>query len=371
LWDASNNILFGNIVSSSRYGIELWAYGSYGNILSGNIVSSSNVDGIVLNGADNNTLSGNIISSNGQYGITLMADNNIIYGNTIANNSGYYWSSGIYFGWTCNNIISSNTIKNNNGGIFLYGEGENNKIFHNNFINNTNQVYVSSEHSNIWDDGYPSGGNYWSDYTIRYPDAYELDDSGIWDTPYIIDENNRDHYPLMNPVVPDVAVVSVVPSATEVYVGWKVDITVVVKNEGKIAETFTVKCKYELEGVEQGIGTQTVTNLAPKANTTLTFTWTTTDVTVHTIKAEATILPGETDTADNTMTSPVTVKVKLLGDVNGDNKVDIRDIAQAGLAFGSYPNHPRWNTQADVYQDGKVDIRDMALIAKNFGETYP
>jgi len=194
LYDSSNNILSGNIISSCGYGIELWAYGSYGNILSGNIVSLSGVDGIVLNGADNNTLSGNIVSSNGQYGITLMADNNTIYGNILINNSGSYWSSGIYFGWTRNNIISSNTIKNNSRGVFLYGEGENNQIFHNNFINNTNQFDVADEHIDVWDYGYPSGGNYWDDYT-----GVDANGDGIGDTPYIIDANNTDRYPLMHP----------------------------------------------------------------------------------------------------------------------------------------------------------------------------
>ena len=203
LYDSSSNTLSGNVVSSSTYGIELWAYGSYGNILSGNVVSSSGVDGIVLNGAHNNTLSGNIVSSNGQYGITLMADNNIIYGNTIVNNSGYSWSSGIYIQFHYNNIISSNTIKDNTQGIFLYGSGKNNKLFHNNFINNTNQVYVSGEHSNIWDDGYPSGGNYWSNYVgadvKSGPNQDQLGSDGLGDTPYIIDVNNSDRYPLMHP----------------------------------------------------------------------------------------------------------------------------------------------------------------------------
>jgi len=47
---------------------------------------------------------------------------------------------------------------------------------------------------NAWDDGYPSGGNYWSDYT-----GVDADGDGIGDTPYVIDENNTDRYPLMNP----------------------------------------------------------------------------------------------------------------------------------------------------------------------------
>jgi parallel beta-helix repeat protein len=47
---------------------------------------------------------------------------------------------------------------------------------------------------NVWDDGYPSGGNYWSDYT-----GVDANGDGIGDTPYIIDANNTDRYPVMHP----------------------------------------------------------------------------------------------------------------------------------------------------------------------------
>jgi len=56
---------------------------------------------------------------------------------------------------------------------------------------------------NIWDDGYPSGGNYWSDYngTDLFSGSYqnETGSDGIGDTPYVIDENNQDNYPLIAP----------------------------------------------------------------------------------------------------------------------------------------------------------------------------
>jgi len=42
-------------------------------------------------------------------------------------------------------------------------------------------------------------GNYWSDYEEGYPDAEELAGSGVWNTPYVIDEYNQDNYPLVNP----------------------------------------------------------------------------------------------------------------------------------------------------------------------------
>jgi len=53
---------------------------------------------------------------------------------------------------------------------------------------------VSGGFGNVWDDG-AGKGNYWSDYEDKYPDAEEIE--GIWDTPYVIDENNRDNYPIV------------------------------------------------------------------------------------------------------------------------------------------------------------------------------
>jgi hypothetical protein len=65
---------------------------------------------------------------------------------------------------------------------------------------------VESGDENIWDDGYPFGGNYWSDFPTRYPGVGN-DYSGpgqdipgsdeIWDEPYNIDQLNIDHYPLI------------------------------------------------------------------------------------------------------------------------------------------------------------------------------
>ena len=101
------------------------------------------------------------------------------------------------------------------------------------------------------------------------------------------------------PVVHDVAIVSVTPSAATVHVGETVNITVVAKNEGGATENFTVTAYYDNTTIE----TKPVYDLAPGANITLTFSWNTTDVppSTYTIKAEASVVPGETveDQADN------------------------------------------------------------------------
>jgi hypothetical protein len=50
---------------------------------------------------------------------------------------------------------------------------------------------------NIWDDDYE--GNYWGDYLTRYPNATEIPGTGTGNTPFVINENNVDNHPLLNP----------------------------------------------------------------------------------------------------------------------------------------------------------------------------
>ena len=168
------------------------------------------------------------------------------------------------------------------------------------------------------------------------------------------------------PGLHDVAIISVTTSATEVYKGQIVNITVVAKNEGNVTETFNVATYYDTSV----IGIQTVTNLTAGANITLTFSWDTVGVEPsiisYTIKAVAIPVPGEIDTADNILIDG-TVKVKLLGDVNGDGIVNIKDIGICCKAFGSTPSDPRWDPRADLTGDSLVDIFDLVTIAVNFG----
>jgi parallel beta-helix repeat protein len=83
-------------------------------------------------------LSGNNITANISFGISLVHSCN-------------------------NNILFGNRLTANYCGIYLY-LSSGNTFYHNNLIGNAQQV--SSDGSpNKWDNGYPSGGNYWSDYT--------------------------------------------------------------------------------------------------------------------------------------------------------------------------------------------------------------
>lgn len=107
-----------------------------------------------------------------------------------------------------NNSVVGNTIANKWQGIWLF-ESSNNSFYKNNFVNNTWQIFDVSWYRpeynpslNIWDDGYPNGGNYWSNYydvdQYRGSNQNETGSDDIWDHPYVIDERNRDNYPIVS-----------------------------------------------------------------------------------------------------------------------------------------------------------------------------
>jgi parallel beta-helix repeat protein len=217
---SSNSIVSGNTITSNNYyGVRLRA-SSNSNISDNNI--ARNDFGIGLDSSSNcNTVSGNDITANMRYGIVLsLSSINTILGNNVANNweadvvldsssgnivsgnnitSSYY--EGIGLSSSSNNTVSGNDITANNRDGMWLNSSSNNRIYHNSF-SNTYQVY-STGSVNVWDDGHPSGGNYWSDYLgvdVKSGPGRDLPGSdGIGDVPYVIDANNTDQYPLIYP----------------------------------------------------------------------------------------------------------------------------------------------------------------------------
>jgi parallel beta-helix repeat protein len=181
--------------------------------LTDNIISTS--DGIVIE-RDNMTINANghtIQGGSSGNGIVLAGTNNVtvenaniqgfsvgifapssnydkIAGNNIQQNSAF----GIWLDGSSNNNIVGNTIQQNAAyGIWL-SSSSNNNIYHDNFANNTQQIYSTYDSYNVWNNSYPLGGNYWNNYN-----GTDSNKDGIGDTPYIIDNNNIDNYPLMHP----------------------------------------------------------------------------------------------------------------------------------------------------------------------------
>ena len=170
-------------------------------------------------------------------------------------------------------------------------------------------------------------------------------------------------------LIADVAIASVETSTDMVYAGRVVDITVIAANLGDTTETFNVTVYYD----SNPIGPQPVVELPPGQNQTLIFSWDTTGLepcTSYEIRAEASAVDYELDLSNNVLTADVTVKIKILGDVNGDGIVDIFDIVLAAQAYQSMQGDPEWNPEADVApMYGLIDIFDIVTVASKWGTT--
>jgi parallel beta-helix repeat protein len=177
-------------------GNALWI-DSYNNmIFSNNKITGCN-EGVRVVRSSGNVVSYNIVQDcyyNTGIGFDW-AFNNIIQGNTLINN--HYGSSGGYDNH--DNTYLENTFISNDIGFGV--TSRNSKFYHNNFIDN--DVNVLADGANKFDNGYPSGGNYWSDYAGvdnyrgKTQDKGKAD--GIGDTQFVINALNVDNYPLMQP----------------------------------------------------------------------------------------------------------------------------------------------------------------------------
>jgi hypothetical protein len=327
-----------------------------------------------------NTISRNNITNN-VFGICFeLGAGNRISENNIANNyigielDEETYTTDHWFPWMYYDSVFGNNIANNHFGIGLFAT-EYCRIYHNNFMGNYQQA--GSSYTVAWDLGYPQGGNYWSDYngTDLYSGPYqnETGGDGIGDTPYIIDSNNFDLYPLMPH---DVAVTSVTVDRAWVCQGLSASINVTVLNKGDFDENATVILYYNTTA-NVIIGAQNMT-LSLGQNETIAFVWDTTGVPYcqnYTLTAVATI-PLDNKPADNTLACEP-INVRIMGDINGDDKADGKDLGATAQAFASYapnflyagsPAHSRWNPDADLNLDNKIDGKDLGTIAENFGK---
>ena len=380
---SSDTTISGNTISASSYGIYL-SDSSTGNTMSQNTVSGQTAG--IYSGSDGNIIHHNT-ATECAYGIYFYkCKNGEIYYNTLANNSygiRVWWhaatitshqihnNKAIYNDWgieltkSLDNTFTGNWIQQNTHGVYL-AESASNTFYHNNFVQNTVQAYEGG--LNTWDNG--AEGNYWSDYEERYPDATEIDDSGIWNTSYAIIPG-YDNYPLMDTWSEhDVSIENVTLSTSQTHAGPIVNITVTVKNNGKISpptsETFSVTAKYGSNAID----TEPVVDLAQGANTTLTFHWNTTGVVSgsHPISAEATIVTDELNTDNNNFLDG-SIYIIFLGDINADGAVNGEDLVFLTEAYGSTEGAPNWNPDTDLNEDNTVDVLDLLILSEDYGKT--
>jgi YVTN family beta-propeller protein len=172
-------------------------------------------------------------------------------------------------------------------------------------------------------------------------------------------------------LIHDVAVSEVTPSQTSVGHGYNPKINVTVANRGNYTETFNVTVYANTTTVKTQETTLTSGNF-----TTITFAWNTTGFALgnYTISAYAWPVLGETDIADNMLTDRW-VFVSIPGDINGDRKVDLKDVFAVGKAFGTTrqgPNPPGrvYVPNCDINDDDNIDLKDYYTTCKNFGKSW-
>jgi hypothetical protein len=61
---------------------------------------------------------------------------------------------------------------------------------------------------------------------------------------------------------------------------------------------------------------------------------------------------------------------RLVGDVNGDDAVDLRDLLSFAAGWGAGPGDPNFNPVFDFNGDGQIDIVDLLYLAESFGRVF-
>ena len=200
----------------------LYVSGVNDAVITGNQVTGSQYDGIRAGTMDNVTIAGNDFSNNGWNGASVKYATNVtITGNVLSNNnmSGAHvysseWATitgnealsnlehGLYLRHTDNSTVAANSVSSNGQDGIRLSSATGILVHHNNIDNAPTQAF--DDGANTWDDGYASGGNYWSDYAgvddCSGPDQdICTGGDGIGDTNYTIDADSVDNYPLMAP----------------------------------------------------------------------------------------------------------------------------------------------------------------------------
>lgn len=189
---AKNNTVQNNVISDTATGV--WFSSSSDNTVSGNVFTDNTI-AVRLDWSSGNSVLANNIAGNSQ-GIELEGSSgNSIVGNSIDGNG-----VGIRLVQSSGNTVTGNHITNQNVTGLVLNTSSKNLIYHNNFINS--QQVSSYDSESVWDDGYPSGGNYWSEYNgtdlFSGPCQNETGNDGIGDTPYPVDSDSQDSFPVMN-----------------------------------------------------------------------------------------------------------------------------------------------------------------------------
>jgi len=393
---------------SGNYSFAIEIFGSSDNTVDNNYISnttaygaSASAVGIFImpyNGlANNNTITSNEIYNTTAYGTNASAMGISVMGgpasnNTIANNElynaaasgdGYTAGFGIYVWNATDNKLDNNTVSSNDWGMLLSSASintiTNNTVSLNNYLgivllaSNGNTIYNNyfNNGNNAEDDGNNTwnttnttgpnivggpylGGNYWSDYTTKYPNATEIDSTGFWDTPYDITGGlNKDWLPLV-----------VTGAILEGHVSY---VSRGIPPDARWIEPFVVRV------FEQGNLTNELWTTNATTNNTGVFNMSvvvgTYDIGIKNWTCLSELVTNVTLTGGNT--TVVDFGTTREGDADDNDAVNGIDFSLLAGAFNSMPGDGNWNARCDFDRNDGVAGIDFSLLAGNFNKVGP
>ncbi len=192
----SRNMVIENLTIIDAVFLPIQLYFSDYNIIQNNTVNWVNVVldgcGISLYSSDNNQIVNNTILDYSNCIWISSSSYNMVFRNQLATDQ-----CCIQMGYdSTSNEFCYNTFAGSNCAVIIFGS-DNNLFFHNYFINNTDGYYIQFDaYGNMFHNGYPIGGNFWSNYVgVDSNHGINQDipgEDGIGDTPL-----GLDRYPLM------------------------------------------------------------------------------------------------------------------------------------------------------------------------------
>jgi hypothetical protein len=213
------------------------------------------------------------------------------------------------------------------------------------FVNGT-KVQEASDYY-VFDANFTSSGTY--NVTVKVAD----------DTDYVA----HTWFLTVSNVERELAITAIASPKTLLVLGSTTTVNVTVENHGAYDETFNLVLYTNATVID----TSSV-SLAAGNSTLVIFTWNTTDYGYgrHIISAHVAPVPGETNTTDNTLTLG-TIRVSILGDIDGDFDVDILDVVTVTIIYGSRRGDPVYKPAADLNNDGVINIFDVVTCTRNYG----
>jgi parallel beta-helix repeat protein len=358
---------------------------------SNSTISRSNItnacQGLLLFDSQDNNIVGNSIAGNSMYGILILEDtshNNSISRNNIVNN----YLGGIIDEGYNNSIVENNIADNGYYGFWDSSDGTD-SVYHNNFMYNKYSNLLGS--GGCWDNGYPSGGNYWSDYEGKDlysgPHQNETGSDSIGDTPYTDPWGGpgTDRYPLMGPWTIEGQDVTANISGTtikfsNITLGGVTTVNTTelgydppqgfrlvtepplyydIKTTANYSELIMIGMSYNDTGL----------TLAEEKNLKLMH-W---NETLHQWKNITTYVDTENNMVygETTHISTFTIMKKLVGDVDWDGDVDIVDVVKITSIYASKLGDLQFNPNSDLDNDGTITILDVVACTTHYGQRYP